>query len=66
LTLRRRLVAICSALAVFGCTRPSEPAAQGAARAAPAFVGHAWTLADDSAPRGTLWIFLPDGTPLPR
>ncbi|HZF30313.1 MAG TPA: hypothetical protein VE907_14440 [Gammaproteobacteria bacterium] len=62
MTLRRRLVAICSALVVFGCARPSEPVTQGTAPAAPAFVGHAWTLADDSAPRGALWIFLPDGT----
>ena len=59
MTFRRRLVAIGWVLALFGCTRPSAPVAQGTA---PAFVGHAWTLAGDSAPRGALWIFLPDGT----
>ena len=62
MTPRRRLVAIGSALALFDCTRPSAPVAQGTPPAAPAFVGHAWTLADESAPRGALWIFLPDGT----
>jgi hypothetical protein len=25
-------------------------------------VDHAWTRADDAAPRGSLWIFLADGT----
>jgi hypothetical protein len=25
-------------------------------------VDHAWTRADDAAPRGSLWIFLSDGT----
>ena len=62
LTFALRAVAICSALVVLGCDPPSEPAAQNTAPQPSAFVGHAWTRADEAAPRGTLFIFLPDGT----
>ncbi|HET8695935.1 MAG TPA: hypothetical protein VFO94_00530 [Gammaproteobacteria bacterium] len=46
-------------LAVAGCERAPEVTPAGGAAS---FVDHAWTRADDAAPRGSLWIFLADGT----
>ena len=52
-------LAICVAAAA-GCERAAEPPA--GAGLEPSFVDHAWTRSDDSAPVGSLWIFLSDGT----
>ena len=45
-----------------GCEQAPTSSRGDASSNAPPFTNHAWTLADDTAPRGSLWVFLADGT----